>query len=123
TRQQAAMIEVRVRQHHGVEGRGTERPGLPVALAQGLAALELSAIDEHLTACRRRQEVLGTGHRLCGAEKGEVGQRWLREDVAPTGAVGTRSYSILRAWCGRARGALDVCAAPLCGVDPTGGFD
>ena len=42
------MIEVRVRQHHGVELLWIKGKRLPVHQAQVLVALEQAAIDEHL---------------------------------------------------------------------------
>src|SRR5690606_14244431 len=73
-RKHAAVVEMRVRQHHGVERGRPEGQRLPVALAQGLAALEHAAVDQHLATGCRPEQMLGTGHRLCGAEEGEVGQ-------------------------------------------------
>ena len=49
-RQVAAVIEVRVRQHDGVDVGRANRQRLPVALAQLLESLEQAAVDEHACA-------------------------------------------------------------------------
>ncbi len=46
-RQVAAVIEVRVGEHHGPNRVGADGEGLPVAFAQELEALEEAAVDEH----------------------------------------------------------------------------
>ncbi len=49
-RQQAAMVDMRVRQQHRVDLRGIEREVAVVQLLQGLRALEHAAIDQETAA-------------------------------------------------------------------------
>jgi hypothetical protein len=69
-RQEPRVIEVRMCQHHGVNGCGVDWRIGPVPLAQRLQALKQTAVDE-----QRRpfdlQQVLGPGNGLRCAEKGE----------------------------------------------------
>jgi hypothetical protein len=47
-RQEAAMVEVRMREHHRVERLGLERHRLPVALPNLLQSLKHAAVEQHL---------------------------------------------------------------------------
>ena len=53
-RQIAAVIEMRVRQHDGVDVGRRDRQSLPVALAQLLEPLEQPAVDENASSVRCR---------------------------------------------------------------------
>ena len=55
-RQIAAVIEVRVRQHDGVDLRWLDRKVLPVPLAQLLQPLEEPRVDEHSRCARCRAD-------------------------------------------------------------------
>ena len=61
-RQIAGVIDVRVRDDHGIHRRRIERRFLPVTLTQFAQALKQSAIDQDLRAIRLNQ-ILRAGHR------------------------------------------------------------
>jgi hypothetical protein len=69
-RQEPRVIEVRMCQHHRVNGCGVDWRIGPVPLAQRLQALEQTAVDDQPRPLNI-QQVLGAGHGLCCAEKGE----------------------------------------------------
>ena len=68
------MIDVCVREHHGVNGRGMNGECGPVPLAQLLESLKLSAVDEEPLIVSL-EEVLGTGDGACGTEKRQRGHQ------------------------------------------------
>ena len=70
-RQVADVIEVRVGQNDRVERGWGDREVLPVAKPQLLQPLEQPAIEEDARAVVF-EEVFRAGHRLCGAEKGQL---------------------------------------------------
>ena len=67
-RQVAAVIEMRVRQHHRVDRRGRIGSARPVAQPQLLQPLKQPAIDQDPTAAQIEQ-MLGAGDRAGGSEK------------------------------------------------------
>ena len=67
----AAVVEVRVREHHAVEGRGVDREVVPVALAQLTQPLVEPCVDEHPRRGGLDQEA-AAGH---GAGSPPEGQR------------------------------------------------
>ena len=69
--QVAAVVQVRVGQHHGIDLVGRERQGLPVAQAQLLVALEQAAIHQHAVAVVAHQ-VFGAGDGARAAQKSDV---------------------------------------------------
>ena len=76
-RQQAAMVEVGVREHHGVERRGIDAQRHAVADRIGRPALEHPAIDEDPGAAGI-DEVTRAGDGACPAEEGEL-HAWDRD--------------------------------------------
>ena len=63
-RNPAAVVQVRMRQDHGLNARRRNRQWLPVALAPFLLPLEQPAVHQHLRAVLARvDQVLGAGHR------------------------------------------------------------
>src|SRR5512138_598024 len=70
-RQVSAVIDVRVRQHDGIELLRIEWKMRPILEAQILEALKHPAVDEHLTLTAGEQ-VLGTGDGLGRAEEGKL---------------------------------------------------
>ena len=68
SRQVAAMIQVRVREHDCVDVGSAHRKRLPVALAQLLQALKESRVDEHFRGAGI-EKVLRARDGTCGAEK------------------------------------------------------
>ena len=66
------MVEMRVRQDHGVDARRLDREGIPVAQAELLQPLEQTAIDEDPPSGRLDQ-VAGARDRAGAAEEGEMG--------------------------------------------------
>ena len=72
TRQVAAMVEVRVSQHHGVDAFRVDGKRRPVPHAQLFQALKQPAIDEH-AAIAKLQQMLRPGDGPGGAEKRQSG--------------------------------------------------
>ena len=70
-RQEAAVVEVGVAQHHGVDRRRLDRKRRPVALAQRLVALEQAAVEQDARAAGVDQ-VARAGDRVGGAEEGDL---------------------------------------------------
>ena len=62
------MVEMRVRQHDGIDARRAHRQRLPVPLAQLLESLKQTAVDEHPLAAGLEQ-VLGAGDGAGGAQE------------------------------------------------------
>ena len=72
-RKKAGMIDVGVRQDHGVEL--SRRPRFPISQAQLLAALEQARVDQDAFARRRGEEVARSGDGLGGAKESDRGHR------------------------------------------------
>ena len=70
--QQAGVIDVRVREKHGVERCGMHWKRAPVPPPQRLESLEQAAVDQHSFPIGL-EKVFGTGHRSRGAEKRQRG--------------------------------------------------
>ena len=66
------MIEVRVREHHGVDAFRVDRKRRPVPQAQLFQPLKQPAIDEHAVIAKVEQ-MLRPGDGPCGAEKRQSG--------------------------------------------------
>jgi hypothetical protein len=71
-RQTPDVVEMRVGEDHPPHGGGIEPRGGPVALAQGLVALEHPAVDHQLFVARL-DEVLRPGHGLRGPQEADLG--------------------------------------------------
>jgi hypothetical protein len=71
-RQQPAVVEMGVRQHHRLHRRRLDRQPRPVPLAQRLQPLEHAAVDED-TMLIDLEQVLGPGNRAGRAEKRQRG--------------------------------------------------
>ena len=71
-RQVAAMVEVRVREHDGVDALRVDRKRRPVPQAQLFQSLKQPAIDEHAVIAEV-QQMLRPGDGPCGAEKRQSG--------------------------------------------------
>ena len=69
-REVAAVIEVGMRQHHGVDARGVDRKRRPVPLPQLLEPLKQPAVHEHAMAAEIDQ-MLRAGDRTRRAQKRE----------------------------------------------------
>jgi hypothetical protein len=69
-RQVAAVVDVRMREHHRIDLACGERERLPVAQAQLLQALEQAAVHQHPVALVL-EEVFGSGDGAGGAKEGE----------------------------------------------------
>ena len=67
-RQQSAMVDMRMRQQHGIDVGGPEREGSVVQFLQGLLTLEQAAVDQKAAGLRFK-EVARAGHRARGAAK------------------------------------------------------
>ena len=70
-RQQAAVVEVRVGEHHGIERRRVHAQRHPVAHRLVRPALEHAAVHEH-PGPSRVHEMAGAGHGPGAAEEGEL---------------------------------------------------
>jgi CheY-like chemotaxis protein len=70
-RQIAAVVDVRMRQHDGVDVHRRQRQGSPIAQSQRLVALEQPAIDQQTTLVRA-QQVFRTGDGVGRPEKLQV---------------------------------------------------
>src|SRR5438270_2072050 len=69
-RQAPAMIEMRMRQKHEIDGAGVKAEGAGVFLSQFAAALQQAAIDENFLV-RRFEQMAGAGDIAVRAVKGE----------------------------------------------------
>ena len=67
-REETRMIDVRVREHDGVQRRGMNRERSPVSPPQLLESLELPAIDQDALAIHLEQ-IFRAGHRARSTEK------------------------------------------------------
>ena len=92
-RQVAGVVDVGVGEHHRVQGRGLDRQGGPVALAQGLEALEQAAVDQDAGVAGLDQG-LAAGDRARSAQEGDPhlsssictyprGTRWQPQRTTP----------------------------------------
>ena len=95
-RQVAAVIEVRVRQHHGVDALGIDRKRRPVPDAQLFQSLKQAAVDEHAVTAEI-QQMLRPGDGPCGAEKRQSGHSMTILEVM---------RRAIRVWCPAAIGIL-----------------
>lgn len=66
----AAMVQVGVGEHHGVDLRGIDLQTLPVEFAQVLEPLKQSAVDEN-PGVAVGEKVFGAGDGACTAKAGQ----------------------------------------------------
>ena len=78
-RQKAAVIEVRVRENHRLDGIRPDRKRLPVSLTEILQSLKEATIDEQPSPVHLEQ-VLGSGD---GARRAEKSQRHAKSPICP----------------------------------------